>query len=47
MLREKGNTNDNIYALDLKQTIIGDCNNIKTEEIQNIYRSIIRRGYKK
>ena len=33
-----------LNANDLKLKVIDGCNNIRGEELQNIYRSIIRKG---
>lgn len=39
-MREKGNTGDDTYAVDLEQKAINVCNNIDGEELQNIFRSV-------
>lgn len=41
-MEEKRNTDNNTYAVDTKQTVVNTCNNTNSEELQNIYRKIIR-----
>lgn len=43
ILQVKKTTDGNTYAIYLIQKIIDTCNNVRGEELQNIYRSTIRR----
>lgn len=44
MLPERGNTYHNTYEVDIKVNLIDVCNNIRGGELQNIYRTVIRRA---